>query len=245
MGITAPNGAAIALRTSGLELMDRRLIWLAGITLALALTAPAAEHPVPLEKDADCATCHEDKTKGKAVHTAIPMGCATCHEVKTENEVTTVNLISPKQELCLTCHAGMTEEPVKHGPAAKGNCSTCHDPHVSDFPKQLRAETNALCFTCHGSNPATQQVDRDARTVTLFGKEKLTFDEFRLAKKIGLDPGKQSGHPMPGHPLSGADPATKKPITCLTCHQPHSSTMPKLLPSTVKSDLELCSQCHK
>ena len=28
---------------------------------------------------ATCVQCHEDKTKGKAVHSAIAMGCTACH----------------------------------------------------------------------------------------------------------------------------------------------------------------------
>ena len=49
------------------------------VVAAAILPLAAAEHPVKLEKDADCASCHEDKTKGKAVHSAIPMGCAMKH----------------------------------------------------------------------------------------------------------------------------------------------------------------------
>ncbi len=47
----------------------------------------AAKHPVPLDPKADpasCLACHEDKTKGKSVHSAIAMGCTSCHEIRAE-----------------------------------------------------------------------------------------------------------------------------------------------------------------
>ena len=44
----------------------------------------AATHPVPLDKNTDsakCIACHQDKAKGKAVHSAIATGCTSCHEI--------------------------------------------------------------------------------------------------------------------------------------------------------------------
>ena len=55
----------------------------------------AATHPVPLELNMDtpkCLECHENKGKGKAVHSAIQMGCKTCHEVRIAKDVTRVKL---------------------------------------------------------------------------------------------------------------------------------------------------------
>src|SRR5579864_7336556 len=53
----------------------------------------AKEHPVPLDKNVDsakCLECHEDKTKGKAVHSAIATGCLSCHEVRVNRDITRV-----------------------------------------------------------------------------------------------------------------------------------------------------------
>src|SRR5271166_3946817 len=55
--------------------------------------ASAAKHPVPLDPKADtstCIACHEDKTKGKSVHSAIAMGCTSCHEIRVNKDVTRV-----------------------------------------------------------------------------------------------------------------------------------------------------------
>lgn len=108
--------------------------------------AQAAEHPVPLGKSPDaaaCKECHPDKGKGRHVHTAIAMGCTICHAVTNEKSGTFINLVSPANELCFTCHA-KSREKVLHGPYAQGNCMFCHSPHASDWPNQMLAQ----CSTC-------------------------------------------------------------------------------------------------
>jgi len=145
---------------------------------------------VPLPKDVqdkNCLECHEDKTKGKAVHSAIQMGCSTCHSVKTEGEATTVELVAPKSELCFTCHE-KSKEQVSHKPYQQGQCTTCHDPHTSDFAKQTRAEGNQLCLACHRDRRTT-----DAK-VKLFGSQEISDTEFQQIPKISLDPSDKFYH---------------------------------------------------
>lgn len=210
------------------------------VVLAVGLRAAAAEHPVKLEKDADCATCHEDKTKGKAVHSAIAMGCTTCHDVKTEGETTTVNLTAPRDQLCFTCHEKQAKEKdTVHGPYEKGQCVTCHDPHTSDFARQLRAEGNNLCLECH--NPYRKADDK----VLLFGKTEITKDDFREIPKVDLDRELKIGHPIGRHPVTEVANPVKpdEKIACTTCHQTHVSPAPKLLRMSKPGD-DLCFQCH-
>ena len=125
-----------------------------------ASPALAKTHPVPLEKNVDsakCLECHEDKSKGKAVHSAIATGCLSCHEVRVSRDVTRVKLITTTtQALCLSCH---DEKKVQAGqtihPPAIRDCVKCHDPHQSDNPKQLLKATSGatrnenLCLACH------------------------------------------------------------------------------------------------
>src|ERR1039458_2731919 len=120
----------------------------------------AKEHPVPLDPKADpstCLACHEDKTKGKAVHSAIAMGCTSCHEIRVNKDVTRVKLITAiPYKLCLTCHSDKDATQIKghvHPPAVR-DCLTCHDPHVSGNKNQLLKATagkkkDNLCLTCH------------------------------------------------------------------------------------------------
>src|SRR6516225_2586649 len=63
--------------------------------LAGARGSLAKVHPVPLEKNVDsstCLQCHEEKSKGKFVHTAMHIGCLSCHEVRVNKDATRVKL---------------------------------------------------------------------------------------------------------------------------------------------------------
>ena len=209
------------------------------LTLALALPVVASEHPVKLDKDADCASCHEDKTKGKAVHSAIAMGCTTCHEVKTEGETTNVNLTAPKEQICFNCHE-KSNDPTLHAPYEKGLCVDCHDPHTSDHLKQLRQEVNPLCLQCH----AARRVEGD--TVQLAGNQSILTADFRAIPKIVADPSQTKGHPFVKHPLAGVNDPLRggEPMSCLSCHAPHSSTQDKLI-RTTKEGVDFCDACHQ
>jgi predicted CXXCH cytochrome family protein len=210
-----------------------------------AVRARAGEHPVPLEKNTDaakCLECHEDKTKAPHVHTAISMGCTTCHEVKVvDKDTTNVDLISPSEELCFTCHE-KSKAASLHGPYDKGGCVICHDPHVSDFDKQLRAEGNKLCLECH-------QERRTTGAVALFKTaHEFAQDEFQAIPKINLDPTLRLGHPMGTHRVAD-DPNPLKPgekISCLTCHENHSSERDKLVRMTEYKGkkVDVCDACH-
>src|SRR5437762_10512222 len=107
-----------------------KFVWLTSYVLAIAsLPALAKTHPVPLEKNVDsakCLECHEDKSKGKAVHSAIATGCLSCHEVRVNRDVTRIKLITTTtQALCLSCH---DEKKVQAG-------QTIHPPAVRDCVK--------------------------------------------------------------------------------------------------------------
>jgi predicted CXXCH cytochrome family protein len=202
------------------------------------------EHPVPLEKNTDaakCLECHEDKSKGAHVHTAISMGCTTCHEVKVEKDTTNVELIAAKEELCFTCHE-KSKETALHNPYAKGSCVVCHDPHTSDSANQLRAAGNTLCLECH--------LDRKSGgTVALFKtSHELSETEFQEIPKIALDPTLKMGHPMGMHKVAD-EPDPLHPgmkISCLTCHESHASAREKLVRTTEFNGkkMDVCDACH-
>ena len=209
------------------------------IVLVCRLRLTAEEHPVPLQKDADCASCHEDKTKGKAVHSAIAMGCTTCHEVKSAGESTVVNLVSPAEQICFTCHEKSKEQSL-HGPYEKGQCVTCHDPHTSDYPKQLRAEGNALCMACHAERAKLEG------NVSLFGNQTMDQAAFEQIEKIAPNAGVKAGHPFAKHPLADiTDPVRGEKISCLSCHQPHSSPADKLIVVAKTHEGDVCAACHE
>ena len=55
---------------------------------------------------------------------------------------------------------------------------------------------------------------------------------------------------MEYHPVSDVmDPANvnkvKTQLSCLTCHQPHSSAQPDLLVNDQQNNMAFCDTCHK
>ncbi len=218
----------------------------------LVKSAAAGEHPVPLEKNTDaakCLECHEEKSKGKHVHSAIAMGCTACHEIKTEGETTQINLNQPANQLCFTCHANEAkEEDSKHGPWEKGNCIFCHDPHQSDFDKQLRAEGNALCLECHDASKGPMP-----EKLKLFGSHEINRDQLEGLHRLRLNADGTRGHPLGNHWISTIPDPTRpgEKMSCLTCHVPHSSQEDKLARVITGKDqagkeikTDACSACH-
>lgn len=71
--------------------------------------------------------------------------CEVCHD---KSEMGKLNI--QQQELCFTCHENFnTKYKYLHGPAASGNCTGCHSPHMAKFNKLLLREGQQLCLFCH------------------------------------------------------------------------------------------------
>jgi len=141
-----------------------RAKWILSV-LALSLlfisAAVAKPHPVPLDKDTKatkCLECHEDKTKGKAVHSAIATGCFSCHELRVTKDATRIKLLTATPvKLCITCHPDKDAAQIKgvvHSPNVR-DCVKCHDPHTAEnknvLLKTMSGSTKAdnLCLDCH------------------------------------------------------------------------------------------------
>ena len=236
------------------------------VTFVMAAPALADIHPVPLDKNADSATCldcHGDKAKGKSVHTAVTTGCTSCHEIRVNRDVTRVKLITTTTYgLCLTCHADKNAAELKgtvHRPAAR-DCVKCHDPHTSDNTKQLLRPTSGdqkqnLCLSCHkiGVNVPEKgsrhpALDLGCETCHITHKTgeagKAEFD-FHLTKASPAlcidchdprDASLQKVHE--DQPFGTAD--------CLQCHDPHQSNAPKLMAKFLHPPFadKQCEVCH-
>ena len=227
----------------------------------------AAVHPVPLDKNTDsakCIECHEDKSKGKAVHSAIAMGCTTCHEIRVNKDITRVKLtMATPYKLCLSCHGDKDSTQIKghvHEPAVR-DCLKCHDPHTSANKNQLLKATSGekkdnLCLACHnqglnvpekGSRHAALDMGCDTCHVThKTGAEPTTANRFHLTKATPAlcidchdpkDAGLQKAHQ--NQPFGSAN--------CLQCHDPHQSASPKLMARFLHppfADKDGCTTCH-
>jgi predicted CXXCH cytochrome family protein len=221
-------------------------VWVSRVNSLFA--ADSTDHPFVETKDLKpetCLKCHPTKNQGKFVHTAVGMGCENCHTTTSADNKTTITLTATGGDLCAMCHEA-NKDPVQHEPFKAGQCLICHDPHTGDYKAQTRAPVNTLCFSCHGENSPNVKVNNETKLVAMLGGQVMSLEEYRQAPKLGLDPGGTSGHPLMGHPLTGKDPHIKGGVmSCLTCHNQHSSALPKLMPAGVKSQQELCMECHK
>ena len=112
--------------------------WVAFVLLLLAAAMPAwgVEHPGVLPADADCSPCHTKKITGKSVHSAVT-SCTVCHVARTQGDMTTLNLVMPKEQICFACHE-KSAELRQHVPVVKASCVECHDAHSSDQRMLLR-----------------------------------------------------------------------------------------------------------
>ncbi len=104
-----------------------------------------------------CFDCHSDKAeafKGKKfTHAPVQEGCVSCHNPHSAN-YQYLFAAEGSQDLCFSCHSDKQKETeeatVKHkGLETKKKCLACHDPHVSNYVKQLTMQPADLCMSCH------------------------------------------------------------------------------------------------
>lgn len=119
------------------------------------------------------------------------------------------------QESCDACHPGMLAGAFKHGPADAGNCTLCHDPHASNYFWWVRAPSWRLCTTCHEEKKASGHLVASVRG--------------------------QVSHPT----RSRVDPLRpERKLACISCHEPHSSTVKELLAFEIRETYQICGFCH-
>ncbi|TAN39536.1 MAG: hypothetical protein EPN25_11120 [Nitrospirae bacterium] len=170
------------------------------------------------EPPALCFNCHdEDNFKGKKViHSPVEGGlCGSCHAPHQSSFKRL--LLSKRPNLCFGCHDDkMFSQRNIHPPVERGRCNACHSPHASNMKALLPKEVNALCHKCH--------------------------------KKIGpshISAGiSRKGHPVRTDRERLVDGKRIK-LSCISCHDPHSTNTIKLFKFPVKSAMELCINCHK
>jgi predicted CXXCH cytochrome family protein len=107
--------------------------------------------------NAVCFQCHTDKVeafKGKKfIHAPVKDNCVNCHSPHSGDYQYNLSR-DGSRELCLGCHTDKKEwiakVKVKHGGLeTERKCLACHDPHVSDYVKQLVREPAESCMMCH------------------------------------------------------------------------------------------------
>ncbi|GFE59857.1 cytochrome c [Geobacter sp. AOG2] len=150
---------------------------------------------------ANCHTAHFSKAKGLLQADDEKSACLGCHNT---DKLGTPPLGNIKKELDGKKHL--------HGPIQKAQCSGCHSPHGSDFPRILAGNypsdfyvsykdgSYSLCMKCHDKNI-------------------FRFSETTLYTKF------RNG----GRNLHYVHVNTGKGHSCRACHEPHASSGPMLI----------------
>ena len=217
--------------------------------------APAKEGKVVLTQAsirALCVTCHDEKSKqiqsAKVQHPGSTGDCTDCHSPHASKYPAL-----PKTDpvnICLGCHTDQAEQGKKryvHRPAFETGCGTCHEPHGNDNEKLLRVkDVNTLCLECHGPEaPSPVRIEEQHLVAIFDGKVRIPEDALNRVPILPLR--YNLGHPTKGHPVANAyntKTNTKADLTCLTCHQPHSSAKPDLLVNDQEANMAFCKTCH-
>jgi predicted CXXCH cytochrome family protein len=118
-----------------------------------------------------CLTCHQDLlARAETSRTAHVLrdedgACLGCHRPHSSGEDNL--LTSGEIRTCLVCH-----ENQRHGHPLGSDrldprtgksitCVTCHDPHGTDFPMQLRGDqSRGLCLECHSQEGVAGGAER-------------------------------------------------------------------------------------
>jgi len=148
---------------------------------------------------------------------------------------------------CLKCHPALEKEMASkgaHAPFKNFECSSCHNPHTSNYKYLVKEEIGKLCKSCHkgkkrafgkkyGHSPFEEGAclkchkphSSKNRKLLLAAGEKLCFTchakKEILSKKYKHDPVKKG--------------------KCLTCHSPHTSDHEGMLKRGLT---QVCASCH-
>jgi predicted CXXCH cytochrome family protein len=153
-----------------------------------------------------------------------------------------------QKEACLVCHDDLSasiDARVSHPPARDGECSACHNPHVSRFGKLLKDHPGPLCATCHTEleevldrevvHPPVAEASCGACHEPHGGKHAglLVSEGTDLCGECHADVAKQAGRAVVHPPFEAGE--------CGSCHEPHASDFRGLI---LRSGGEVCTPCH-
>jgi predicted CXXCH cytochrome family protein len=154
-----------------------------------------------------------------------------------------------QKKLCLSCHNELEQKlkkPFVHTPVRTGDCSGCHDPHVSSHSKLLSRDVGQICAGCHDATVPAKA--KSVHKVVADGQCEKCHDPHASDNPAGLL-GKGNDLCFGCHKAIGETVAKARfkhsPVQqgCLTCHGPHGSDQSGWL--LKKSMPALCVTCHK
>jgi DmsE family decaheme c-type cytochrome len=154
-----------------------------------------------------------------------------------------------QKKICLGCHTDFDQKLKKrfvHTPVKSGDCSGCHDPHVSTHGKLLSSDAREICAGCHdGIIPAKA---KSAHKVVADGDcqkchDPHASDNVAILRVKGNDLCFECHKDLKEGIGKAKFKHTPVEQGCLTCHDAHGSEKSgRLLKTAVPA---LCLGCHK
>jgi predicted CXXCH cytochrome family protein len=147
--------------------------------------------------------------------------------------------------------------PVAHAPAAKGECSSCHEPHGSASARLVRGGLSEVCLSCH-QNEAKKAGTAPTTHAPFSGGDCLSCHLPHASAHESLLSGPPAqvcalchdvagaaaaGTASAGAPAGGSSHPPVARGQCLACHAPHSGHKPALLRRAEARGL--CLSCHE
>ncbi len=154
-----------------------------------------------------------------------------------------------QRQTCLACHddlAASLAARVPHVPARDGQCTACHNPHVSRFDALLQERPAVLCLECHADlepelerahvhAPVAEGRCADCHTPHGGANAKLlTEPRAELCGSCHSELAEWRARPVQHAPFAQG--------SCAGCHEPHAGDYPGQLAKPVG---EVCATCHR
>ncbi|RME23174.1 MAG: hypothetical protein D6800_10210 [Candidatus Zixiibacteriota bacterium] len=209
--------------------------------------------------EANCVTCHDPHASSLPSllmpNQHPPFKAKKCRACHTSGGGSNFALKGNVEEVCTRCHSNIKKiaaEPYAHNLTDSLACLHCHNPHASSTNTLLAAPQSVTCLKCHFKGPEyaektpEQILTHDGMDCTNCHQPHGSPTEHFFAREgIALCTGCHEDAHKGSHPLGPdvIDPRTKKPMTCLSCHQLHGAKFKPYLP--LSPDMDLCIQCHR
>ena len=152
---------------------------------------------------------------------------------------------------CTTCHTSTIARPVMHGPAAAGQCSTCHVVSGEGVTRRVGLkggvtpqQTAPLCLTCH-TDMSARLSQRHRHAPVAAGNCTACHDPhgspFRFQLPADGTAACTTCHEDIAQALAERHAHTPAVASCQICHDPHAAGGPAQLRAAGNG---LCMTCH-
>jgi predicted CXXCH cytochrome family protein len=222
------------------------------------LTTPkmtAAHKVVPLSGGDTCTSCHDPHSTRQAASRLIypvkhapfkDRDCSSCHAADGKPAATIT--------ACAECHDdkngySSTHNSGRKGDAAKsvGVCMDCHSPHAAFDGLLVRPTQTETCMQCHDRREFTRKNVHAALEEgctschDVHDRQGLALRGAAVNEKCAgcHDAEKTHAHKTGG---PAKDPRSGEVLSCVSCHEAHSSNFEHMTKFDEKRDL--CVQCH-